>query len=99
MRVEAFASAEEFLNRKRSGVPGCLVLDVQLRGMSGLDLQRELAKANGQLPIIFMTSHGDIAISVRAMKDGAVEFLTKPFSDQDLLDAIGKALDHARAKQ
>ena len=88
LRVETFASAQEFLASPRADVPSCLVLDVQLPGLSGLDLQQELAKADVQIPIIFVTGHGDIPTSVRAIKAGALEFLTKPFNDQDLLDAI-----------
>jgi len=86
--VKALASVPEFLNCPRPDGPTCLVLDVRLPGRSGLDLQRELSVANVQLPIIFITGHGDIAMSVHAMKGGAIEFLTKPFRDQDLLDAI-----------
>jgi len=98
--VETFASAQEFLARPRADVPSCLVLDVQLPGLSGLDLQQELAKADVQIPIIFITGHGDIPMSVRAIKAGALEFLTKPFDDEDLLDAIqqGIARDQ-RARQ
>jgi eukaryotic-like serine/threonine-protein kinase len=96
LRVATFASAREFLESRGSDLPGCLVLDVRLPGLSGLDLQRELAKANIQTPIIFITGHGDIPMTVRAMKAGAVEFLTKPFRDQDLLDAIHQALDRDR---
>jgi RNA polymerase sigma factor (sigma-70 family) len=96
LRVETFASAREFLERRRSEVPGCLVLDVRMPGLSGLDLQREMAEANIETPIIFITGHGDIPMTVRAMKAGAVEFLTKPFRDQDLLDAIQQALDRDR---
>jgi FixJ family two-component response regulator len=101
LAVETFASAQEFLRSKRPDVPSCLVLDVRMRGLSGLDLQEEMAKSNLQIPIIFITGHGDIAMSVRAMKAGAVEFLTKPFHDQDLLDAIQQALnrDCAERKQ
>jgi len=99
LAVETFASAQEFLRSKRPDVPSCLVLDVRMRGLSGLDLQDEMAKSNLQIPIIFMTGHGDIAMSVRAMKAGAVEFLTKPFRDQDLLDAIQQALDRDRAER
>ncbi len=94
--VETFASAQEFLKAQRSDAPGCLVLDVRLPGLSGLDLQREMADANIHTPIIFITGHGDIPMGVNAMKAGAVEFLTKPFRDQDLLDAIGLALDRDR---
>jgi len=101
LHVEPFDSAEAALQKLRPDVPSCLVLDVRLRGLSGLDLQRELAERNCQVPIIFITGHGDIPMSVRAMKAGAVEFLTKPFRDQDLLDAIRVALerDHARREQ
>jgi FixJ family two-component response regulator len=97
LRVETFASAQEFLQGERADAPSCLVLDVRLPGLSGLDLQREMADANIQIPIIFITGHGDIPMSVRAMKEGAVEFLTKPFRDQDLLDAIRLALERDRA--
>jgi FixJ family two-component response regulator len=93
LRVETFATAREFLQNRRSDLPGCLVLDVRLPGLSGLDLQREMAEANIYTPIIFITGYGDIPITVRAMKAGAVEFLTKPFREQDLLDAIQQALD------
>jgi RNA polymerase sigma factor (sigma-70 family) len=99
LAVETFASAQEFLRSKRPDVPSCLVLDVRMRGLSGLDLQGEMAKSNLQIPIIFITGYGDIAMSVRAMKAGAVEFLTKPFRDQDLLDAIQQALDRDRAER
>src|SRR5712692_10918490 len=85
LRVEAFASAQEFLGSKRLNGPGCLVLDVRLPGLSGLDLQKRIAEADLGIPIIFITGHGDIPMTVRAMKAGAVEFLTKPFRDQDLL--------------
>src|SRR4026208_872499 len=95
--VETFASAHEFLQSSRPDVPACLILDVRMPGLSGLDLQRDLTAANIHIPIIFITGHGDIPMSVRAMKDGAVEFLTKPFRDQDLLDAIHQALDSDRA--
>ena len=97
LRVEAFASAQEFLRSKLTDVPGCLVLDVRLPGLSGLDLQKRMADAGIEIPIIFITGHGDIPMTVRAMKAGAVEFLTKPFRDQDLLDAIQQALDRNRA--
>ena len=97
LRVELFGSAREFMQGKRLDAPSCLVLDVRLPGESGLDLQRELAKANIHIPIIFITGHGDIPMSVKAMKAGAVEFLTKPFRDQDLLDAIQVALERDRA--
>ena len=95
--VETFASADSFLDRKLPDAPSCLVLDVRLPGLSGLDFQRELAARNIHIPIIFITGHGDIPMTVRAMKDGAVEFLTKPFRDQDLLDAIHIGLDRDRA--
>jgi FixJ family two-component response regulator len=94
---EAFETAEEFLHAKRPDVPSCIVLDVSLPGISGLDFQRELAAAGVQIPIVFITGHGDIPMSVKAMKSGAVEFLTKPFQDTDLLDAIHQALDRDRA--
>ena len=94
--VETFASAQEFLQSTRPDVPACLILDVRMPGLSGLDLQRELAQVNIHIPIIFITGHGDIPMSVRAMKAGAVEFLTKPFRDQDLLDAIQQALERDR---
>jgi FixJ family two-component response regulator len=97
MKVEAFSSAQEFLRHKRPDTPACLVLDVRLPGPSGLDLQRQLGRSEHPIPVIFITGHGDIPMSVRAMKDGAVEFLTKPFRDQDLLDAIHQALDSDRA--
>ena len=97
LSVEAFASAQEFLRCKRPDVPGCLVLDVRLKGLSGLDLQKQMAESDMGIPIIFMTGHGDIPMSVRAMKAGAVEFLTKPFRDQDLLDAIQQALERDRS--
>jgi FixJ family two-component response regulator len=96
LRVELFASAQEFLGSKRPDVPSCLVLDVRLPGLSGLDLQRRTRDAGMEVPIIFITGHGDIPMSVRAMKAGAVEFLTKPFRDQDLLDAIQQALERDR---
>ena len=92
LSVETFASAREFLNQSRSEAPCCLVLDVRLPDQNGLALQRELAAINNQIPIIFITGHGDIPMSVRAMKAGAIEFLTKPFHDQDLLDAIQQAI-------
>ena len=94
LRTETFASAREFLARPQSEAPSCLVLDVEMPGLSGLDLQEELAKADIQIPIIFLTGHGNIPMTVRAIKAGALEFLTKPFNDQDLLDAIVKAIDH-----
>jgi FixJ family two-component response regulator len=93
LRVETFGTAQEFLKSARPDAPGCVVLDVRLPGLSGLDLQRELAANGINLPVIFITGHGDIPMSVRAMKAGALEFLTKPFRDQDLLDAILQALE------
>jgi FixJ family two-component response regulator len=99
LRVETFATAQEFLRSNRPDVPGCVVLDVELPGLSGLDLQRELAAHGVRLPIIFITGYGDIPMSVRAMKAGALEFLTKPFHDQDLLDAIQQALERDRAER
>jgi FixJ family two-component response regulator len=93
---ESYGTAEEFLRSKRPDGPSCLVLDVSLPGVSGLDFQRQLADAGIQIPIIFITGHGDIPMTVKAMKSGAVEFLTKPFHDQDLLDAIRQALDRDR---
>src|SRR3984893_2797906 len=97
--VELFASVQEFLGTARPDLPGCLILDVRLPGRSGLDLQDELAKANLQLPVIFISGHADVPMSVRAMKAGAVEFLTKPVRDQDLLDAIQLALANDRARR
>jgi len=99
LQVESFDSAETFLNRKPPDTASCLVLDVRLRGLSGLDFQRELAARNIRIPIVFVTGHGDIPMSVRAMKAGAVEFLTKPFRDQDLLDAVHIALERDRARR
>jgi FixJ family two-component response regulator len=96
LRSELFETAEGFLQAKRPDSPSCLVLDVSLPGISGLDFQRELADAGVQIPIIFVTGHGDIPMSVKAMKSGAVEFLTKPFHDTDLLDAIRQALERDR---
>jgi FixJ family two-component response regulator len=93
LQVESFDSADALLQRKLPDAPSCLVLDVRLRGLSGLDFQRELAARNCHMPIIFITGYGDIPMSVRAMKAGAVEFLTKPFRDQDLLDAVRIALE------
>ena len=92
LRAEAFASPQEFLRRKLPDGPSCLILDVRLPGMSGLDVQRKLTEEGVQIPVIFITGHGDIPMTVKAMKSGAVEFLTKPFRDQDLLDAIQQAL-------
>jgi len=97
LAVETFGSAHEFLSSPKSKGPGCLVLDVRLPGLSGLDLQRQLNEADVQIPIIFISGHGDIQMSVRAMKAGAMEFLTKPFRDQDLLDAVQQAIDRDRA--
>jgi FixJ family two-component response regulator len=97
LRAESFATGQEFLGRQHTSNPGCLVLDVRLPQMSGLDFQRQLAEIGVQIPIIFITAHGDIPMSVRALKSGAVEFLTKPFRDQDLLDAIQQALQRDRA--
>jgi len=99
LQVELFGSAQEFLLGKRPDAPSCLVLDIRLPGISGLDFQHELAEANIHIPIIFITAHGDIPMTVRAMKAGAVEFLTKPFRDQDLLDAIQLALERDRARR
>jgi FixJ family two-component response regulator len=96
LRSESFGTAEEFLRSNRPDGPSCLVLDVSLPGINGLDFQRELANAGFQIPIIFITGHGDIPMTVKAMKSGAVEFLTKPFVDEDLLDAIHQALDRDR---
>src|ERR1700682_4701375 len=97
LRSELFETAEEFLRSKRSDGPSCLVLDVSLPGVSGLDFQRQLADAGVQIPIIFITGHGDIPMTVKAMKSGAVALLTRPFRDQDLLNAIHQALDQDRA--
>jgi FixJ family two-component response regulator len=96
LHSDSFGTTQEFLTSKRSDGPSCLVLDIRLPGMNGLDFQRQLADAGVQIPIIFITGHGDIRMTVRAMKSGAVEFLTKPFRDQDLLDAIHQALDRDR---
>jgi FixJ family two-component response regulator len=96
LRSEAFATPQEFLRSQHSDGPSCLILDVQLPGLSGLDFQKELADAGFKIPIIFITGYGDIPMSVKAIKSGAVEFLTKPFRDQDLLDAIQQALDRDR---
>ena len=97
LRAESFATGQEFLNRQPTSDPSCLVLDVRLPQMSGLDFQRRLTEIGMQIPIIFITAHGDVPMSVRALKSGAVEFLTKPFRDQDLLDAIQQALQRDRA--
>jgi FixJ family two-component response regulator len=101
LRAESFSTGEEFLTKQRTADPSCLVLDVRLPQISGLDFQRKLAEIGLQIPIVFITAHGDIPMSVRALKSGAVEFLTKPFRDQDLLDAIQQALqrDHAAREQ
>ena len=99
LRSESFGTAEEFLRNKLPDAPSCLVLDVSLPGVNGLDFQRRLVDAGFQIPIIFITGHGDIPMTVKAMKSGAVEFLTKPFHDQDLLDAIQQALDRDRKRR
>jgi FixJ family two-component response regulator len=99
LEVEVFGSASEMLQSKLPDVASCLVLDVRLPGLSGLDFQTELAKANIRIPIIFMTGHGDIPMSVRAMKEGAVDFLTKPFRDQDMLDAVVTAIERDRKRR
>src|SRR5438477_1974669 len=99
LHAEAFDSADSFLRKKCPDVPSCLVLDVRLPGLSGIDFQRELAAHNICIPIVFLTGHGDIPMSVRAIKAGAVEFLTKPFRDQDLLDAVHVALDRDRTRR
>src|ERR1700675_2707937 len=96
LRSETFGATQEFLGSKRADGPSCLVLDVRLPGVNGLDFQRDLADAGIRIPIIFITGYGDIPMTVKAMKSGAVEFLTKPFRDQDLLDAIHQALDRDR---
>src|ERR1700674_3457142 len=99
LRAESFATGQEFLNKGRTSDPSCLVLDVRLPQMSGLDFQHRLKEIGMQIPIIFITAHGDIPMSVRALKSGAVDFLTKPFRDQDLLDAIQQALERDRIAQ
>ena len=99
LRVETFGSAADFLRSELPEVASCLVLDVRLPGVSGLDFQAELAKANIHIPIIFMTGHGDIPMSVQAMKAGAVDFLTKPFRDQDMLDAVAAAVERDRSRR
>src|SRR6201987_5106541 len=99
LQVRLFASPQEFLHSEPPDIPGCLVLDVRLPGMSGLTFQNELAKAGISLPVIFITGHGDIPMSVRAMKAGAVEFLTKPFHEQDLLDAIYAGIERDRVRR
>jgi FixJ family two-component response regulator len=99
LNVQSFGSIEEFLQFKRPDAPGCIVLDVRLPGLSGLDFQREMAKSNIDLPVIFITGHGDVPMSVRAIKAGAIEFLTKPFRDQDLLDAIYLGIERDRSRR
>lgn len=99
LRVELFASAAEFLARPRGEAESCLVLDVRLPGASGLDFQGQLAKSGNSIPIVFMTGHGDVPMSVRAMKAGALDFLIKPFRDQDMLDAVTEALERDRARR
>src|SRR5580693_2614064 len=99
LRVELFGAASEFLKGKLPDAASCLVLDVRLPGVSGLDFQTELAKANIRIPIVFITGHGDIPMTVKAMKAGAVEFLTKPFREQDLLDAVRLGLERDRARR
>jgi FixJ family two-component response regulator len=98
LNAQSFASPKEFLQAERPDVPACIVLDVKMPGMNGLQFQRELARLNVELPIIFITGHGDIPMSVQAMKAGAIEFLTKPFSDKDLLDAIRSGLEKDRVR-
>src|ERR1700716_4022226 len=99
LHVELFGSATEFINSSRPDVASCLVLDIRLPGISGLDFQRELVQAKNEIPMVFITAHGDIPMTVRAMKAGAVEFLTKPFGDQDLLDAIQQGLGRDRTRR
>src|ERR1035438_4801213 len=99
LQVELFGSATEFMSSQRPDAAGCLVTDIRLPGIRGLDLHRELVKADDEIPTIFITAHGDIPMTVRAMKAGAVEFLTKPFRDQDLLDAIQVALERDRSRR
>jgi RNA polymerase sigma factor (sigma-70 family) len=99
LQVELFGSAQEFLQSKRPNAPSCLILDIRLPGISGLDFQRKLAETNNPIPIIFISGHGDIQMSVRALKAGAVDFLPKPFRDQDLLDAIHIALERDAARR
>ncbi|PWU04346.1 MAG: DNA-binding response regulator [Terriglobia bacterium] len=99
LKVETFGSAQEFLAARRPNAPGCLVLDVRLPGLSGLDLQRQLVESDIGMPIVFITGHGDIPMSVRAMKAGAVEFLEKPFRDQELLDAVQVAIERDRRER
>jgi FixJ family two-component response regulator len=99
LQVEVFGSAPEFLQSKLPDVPSCLVLDIRLPGLSGLDFQTELAKGNIHIPIIFVTGHGDIPMTVRAMKAGAIDFLSKPFRDQDMLDAVATAIERDRKRR
>jgi FixJ family two-component response regulator len=99
LRVEVFGSAQDFLQSKLPNVASCLVLDIRLPGVSGLDFQRDLAKADIHIPIIFITGHGDITMSVQAMKAGAIDFLTKPFRDQDMLDAVTRAIERDRKRR
>jgi FixJ family two-component response regulator len=99
LHVQTFASAREFMGNKLPDTPGCLVLDVRLPGQSGLDFQRTLAESGMELPVVFITGHGDVPMSVRAMKAGAVDFLIKPFRDQDLLDAVHAAIERDRARR
>ena len=99
LNVQSFGSIEEFLQFKRPDAPGCIVLDVRLPGLSGLDFHREMTKSNIDLPVIFITGHGDVLMSVRAIKAGAIEFLTKPFRDQDLLDAIYLGIERDRSRR
>jgi FixJ family two-component response regulator len=99
LRAEVYTSANELLQRELASVPSCLVLDVRLRGLSGFELHAELIKAHIQIPIIFITAHGDIPMSVRAMKSGAIDFLTKPFRDQDMLDAVTTAINSDRIRR
>jgi FixJ family two-component response regulator len=99
LQVQTFASAREFMGSKLPDAPGCLVLDVRLPGQSGLEFQRTLAESGMELPVVFITGHGDVPMSVRAMKAGAVDFLIKPFRDQDLLDAVHSAIEHDRARR
>jgi len=99
LNVQSFGSTEEFLQFKRPDAPGCIVLDVRLPGLSGLDFHREMAKSNVDLPVIFITGHGDVPMSVRAIKAGAIEFLPKPFRDQDLLDAIYLGIERDRSRR
>jgi FixJ family two-component response regulator len=99
LRAEVFGSAPELLQSKLPNVASCLVLDIRLPGLSGLDFQTELAKANIRIPVIFVTGHGDIPMTVRAMKAGAVDFLTKPFRDQDMLDAVARAIERDRKRR